>query len=76
MITIIYHKTFKPLTLLSKATTPNYWSYQKLDDGRTLITFLHLWDDKGNKFVGVWLDGASNPLTQLKNSGRIRYGSD
>ena len=76
MITIIYHKTCKPITLLSKATTPNRWSYIDLEDGRTLITSLYIRDDKGNDFVGVWFIGMSNPLTQLRNSDKLRCGND
>ena len=79
MITIIYHKTCKPITLLSKATTPNRWSYIDLEDGRTLITSLYIRDDKGNDFAGVWFIGMSNPLTQLRNNRievrRGAYGS-
>jgi len=76
MITITYYKTCKPISLLSKATTPNHWSYKDLGDGRTLITSLYIRDDKGNDFVGAWLDGMSNPLTQLRNSDKLRCGSD
>ena len=76
MITIIYHKTFKPITLLSKATTPNRWSYTDLEDGRTLITSLYIRDDKGNSFAGVRFNGMSNPLTQLRNSDKLRCGND
>ena len=50
-----------------------------LGDGRFLYTFLHLYDDKGNDFTGVWFVGVSNPLTQLKNNRievrRGAYGS-
>ena len=76
MITIAYHKTCKPITLFSKRTTPNHWSYQKLDDGRNFFTFLYIRDDKGNDFVGAWLEGVSNPLTQLRNSDKLRCGND
>ena len=45
-------------------------------DGRTLITSLYIRDDKGNDFVGVWFIGMSNPLTQLRNSDKLRCGND
>ena len=47
-----------------------------LGDGRFLYTFLYIRDDKGNDFIGVRFSGMSNPLTQLRNSDRIRCGND
>ena len=73
MITITYRKVIDTTRLIANWKA---MEVQRLDDGTIIRTYLEVKTDKESHYTGAWFNGISNPLTQLKNSGRIRYGSD
>ena len=69
MITITYHKSLKPI--------PEYneWEASKiahLDANTKLWTFMYVEGDTPNRFDNVWFESISNPLTRLRNHGRVK----
>ena len=74
MITITYFKTANPNKV--PLSTWKASSVQKLDDNIYLFTYLCLESDKERFFDGVWFSSIHNPLTKLRDSGKLSTGNE
>jgi hypothetical protein len=66
MITIVYEKAVKLKGSSMPYPKGKYWDFEEVDDKFTLFTYLQLFNDEGKPYTVYWLEGLSNPLTQLR----------